>query len=107
MLIRHSLFHLLGGLGYVTENCVIDTTHARSILADLKERKDLVQMTFENNTIVDQKGMCEVFRALKGFEKLESLNFRCNNNFTDDCVSALAEGINLKKELRVSRENIA
>lgn len=66
----------VGGLGYVTENCVIDATHARSILADLKERKDLVQMTFENNTIVDQKGMCEVFKALKGFEKLESLNFR-------------------------------
>ena len=62
-------------------------------------------MTFENNTIVDMKGMCEVFRALKGFEKLESLNFRCNNNFTDDCVAALADGINLKKELRVSRPN--
>ncbi len=46
--------------------------------------------------------MCEVFRALKGFEKLESLNFRCNNNFTDECVASLAEGINLKKELRVS-----
>ena len=81
---------------------MIDQTHARSILADLKERKDLVQMTFENNTIVDQKGMCEVFRALKGFEKLESLNFRCNNNFSDDVVAALAEGITLKKELRVS-----
>jgi len=96
------IFYFTGGLGYVTENCVIDQTHARSILADLKERKDLVQMTFENNTIVDQKGMCEVFRALKGFEKLESLNFRCNNNFSDDVVAALAEGINLKKELRVS-----
>ena len=40
----HPEFNLnkIGGLGYVTENCVIDTTHARSILADLKERKDLV-----------------------------------------------------------------
>lgn len=63
-------------------------------------------MTFENNTIMDQKGMCEVFKALKGFEKLESLNFRCNNNFSDDCVAALAEGINLKKELRVSKNQI-
>lgn len=94
---------LLGGLGYVTENCVIDSTHAKSILADLKERKDLVQMTFENNQIVDLKGMCEVFKALRGFEKLESLNFRCNTNFTDEVVAALAEGITLKKELRVSR----
>lgn len=81
---------------------MIDATHARSILADLKERKDLVQMTFENNTIVDIKGMCEVFKALKSFEKLESLNFRCNTNFNDDVIAALAEGINLKKELRVS-----
>lgn len=75
-------------------------------MADLKERKDLVQMTFENNTIVDVKGMCEVFKALKQFEKLESLNFRCNVNFTDDIVAAIAEGINLKKELRVSEPDL-
>lgn len=86
----------------MTENCVIDATHAKSILADLKERKDLVQMTFENNQIVDVKGMCEVFRALRSFEKLESLNFRCNSNFNDEVIASLAEGINLKKELRVS-----
>ena len=59
-------------------------------------------MTFENNTIVDVPGMCAVFRQLRQFEKLESLNFRCNKNFTDDIVAALAEGITLKKELRVS-----
>ena len=46
--------------------------------------------------------MCEVFKALRSFEKLESLNFRCNKNFDDDIISAIAEGINLKKELRVS-----
>ena len=63
-LIANIIFSL-GGLGYVTENCQIDATHAKSILADLKERKDLVQMTFENNTIMDIKGMCEVFKALK------------------------------------------
>ena len=65
-----------------------------------------MQMTFENNTIVDVKGMCEVFKALKQFEKLESLNFRCNVNFTDDIVAAIAEGINLKKELRVSKPDL-
>lgn len=59
-------------------------------------------MTFENNNIVDVAGMCQVFRALRSFEKLESLNFRCNRNFNDDVVKALCEGINLKKELRVS-----
>jgi hypothetical protein len=60
-------------------------------------------MTFENNQIVDIKGMCEVFKALRGFEKLESLNFRCNTNFTDEVIAALSEGITLKKELRVSQ----
>ena len=59
-------------------------------------------MTFENNTIVDVAGICAVFRQLRSFEKLESLNFRCNKNFNDDVIAALAEGINLKKELRVS-----
>jgi len=59
-------------------------------------------MTFENNTIVDVQGICQVFKQLRNFEKLESLNFRCNQNFTDEVVAALAEGITLKKELRVS-----
>lgn len=88
------------GLGYVTENCLIDSKQAKDILADLKDRKDLVQMTFENNEILDVPAMCNVFKQLRSFEKLESLNFRCNKNFNDDIVQALAEGINLKKELR-------
>ena len=70
------------------------------MLSDLKDRKDLVQMTFENNEIVDVEGMCAVFRHLKNFEKLESLNFRCNKNFSDQIVQALSDGITLKKELR-------
>ena len=71
-------------------------------MADLKERKDMVQMTFENNEIYDVKGLCSVFRYLKHFEKLESLNFRCNKNFDEMLIKALGEGISLKKELRVS-----
>ena len=59
-------------------------------------------MTFENNEILDIAGMCAVFKQLRQFEKLESLNFRCNKNFNDQIVAALAEGITLKKELRVS-----
>jgi len=46
--------------------------------------------------------MCSVFKQLRQFEKLESLNFRCNKNLDDSVVAALAEGITLKKELRVS-----
>lgn len=59
-------------------------------------------MTFENNEIYDVKGMRNVFKFLKNFEKLETLNFRCNKNFNDELVESLAEGISLKKELRVS-----
>jgi len=59
-------------------------------------------MTFENNEIFDTKGLCAVFKYLKHFEKLESLNFRCNKNFDELLVKALGEGITLKKELRVS-----
>ena len=46
----------------MTENCVIDSAQAKGILEDLRDRKDMVQMTFENNTIVDVAGMCAVFR---------------------------------------------
>ena len=98
----HCVIYFIGGLGYVTENCVIDAQQARDILSDLKDRKDMVQMTFENNEILDVPGMCAVFKQLRQFEKLESLNFRCNKNFNDQIVAALAEGITLKKELRVS-----
>lgn len=70
------------------------------ILEDLKERKDMVAMTFENNEIYDIEGLCNVFRYLRHFDKLESLNFRCNKNFDEKIVAALAEGITLKKELR-------
>ena len=59
-------------------------------------------MTFENNEIIDKRGMLQVFRYLKNFEKLESLNFRCNKNFDNSMIEALADGIALKKELRVS-----
>ena len=81
---------------------MIDQSHAARILHDLRERKELIQFTFENNTIVDVQGTCAIFRHLINYDKLESLNFRCNNNFTDDVVMALADGIRLKKELRVS-----
>jgi hypothetical protein len=46
------------GLGYVTEGCLIDAKQAKDILEDLRDRKDLVQMTFENNEILDVAGMC-------------------------------------------------
>jgi hypothetical protein len=61
-------------------------------------------MTFENNEILDVPGICSVFKQLRSFEKLESLNFRCNKNFNNQVVSALAEGIMLKKELRVTKQ---
>ena len=71
-------------------------------MAELRDKKELVQMTFENNTITDVDGVCAIFKHLRVYDKLESLNFRCNHNFTDQVVAALADGISLKKELRVS-----
>lgn len=70
------------------------------ILKDFKERPELTQLTCENNNIIDIDGMCNVFSFLKNFEKLEGINFRCNN-FNDKLIEALAEGIKMKKELRV------
>lgn len=45
--------------------------------------------------------MCQVFLSLKNFDKLEGINFRLNN-FNEKMIEALAEGIKMKKELRVS-----
>ena len=41
-----------------------------------------------------------MFAYLKNYEKLEGINFRCNN-FDEQLIEALAEGIKMKKELRV------
>ena len=60
-----------------------------------------MQLTFENNNIVDVDGMCQVFSTLKNYDKLEGINFRCNN-FNERMIEALCEGIKMKKELRVS-----
>jgi hypothetical protein len=75
---------------------------AQDMMAELKDRKDLTQITFENNEIRDVQGVCTVFKYFRNFERLESLNLRCNKNFDDEVLKALAEGITLKKELRVS-----
>jgi hypothetical protein len=71
-------------------------------MEELKDRKDLTQITFENNTIKDKKAVEGVFKHLRNFERLESLNLRCNEGFDDEVLKSLAEGITLKKELRVS-----
>ncbi len=65
-----------------------------------------MQLTFENNFIVDVDGMCLVFQHLKNLDKLEGINFRCNN-FNEKVIEALADGIRMKKELRVRFDFIA
>ena len=42
-----------------------------------------------------------VFSSLKNYDKLEGINFR-QNNFNERLIEALADGIKMKKELRVS-----
>ena len=59
-----------------------------------------MQLTFENNNIIDVDGLCQVFASLRNYEKLEGINFR-SNNFSEKVIEALCEGIKMKKELRV------
>jgi NLR family CARD domain-containing protein 3 len=82
------------------EDATIDSALVQKMLKDLKERPDLTKFTLENNTIKDFDGMCQVFLHLKNYDKLEAINFRLNN-FNDKIIEALAEGIKMKKELRV------
>ena len=82
------------------EDKLIDSQMVQKILKDLKEKPELTKLTFENNEIKDVDGMCQIFLALKGFDKLEGINFRLNN-FNEKMIEALAEGIKMKKELRV------
>jgi hypothetical protein len=70
-------------------------------MKDLKDRPELAKLTLENNEIKDVDGMCQVFVSLKNFDKLEGINFRLNN-FNEKMIEALAEGIKMKKELRVT-----
>lgn len=60
-----------------------------------------MQLTFENNQIQDVEGVCQLFSSLRGIEKLEGINFRCNN-FNRSIIEALSQGIKMKKELRVT-----
>ena len=68
---------------------------------ELAELPELHALTIENNRITDEEAVCALLSNLKNFEKLESLNIR-QNDFSSQIVSALAEGIANKKELRVS-----
>ena len=95
-----------GGLGQIVSGEVINQEMSRRILADLQQRKELIQFTFEDNAIADPQGVCNIFRHLANYDKLESLNFRCNKGFSDEVVAALADGIRLKKELRVSIDSM-
>jgi Leucine-rich repeat (LRR) protein len=83
------------------EDSLIDAAKAQKILKDLREKQELTQFTLENNKITDVEGMCQIFLHLKSYDKLEGINFR-QNNFDDRLIEALAEGIKMKKELRVS-----
>ncbi len=85
---------------YTIEDATIDSALIQKMLKDLKERPDLTKFTLENNTIKDVDGMCQVFALLKNYDKLEAINFRLNN-FNERIIEALAEGIKMKKELRV------
>lgn len=64
-----------------------------------------MQLTFENNNIVDMEGISQIFASLRNYDKLEGINFRCNN-FNEQVIEALCQGIKMKKELRVSYNRV-
>ena len=64
---------------------------------------ELQSLTFENNIMLgDEDSLCALFSNLRGYERLENLNVR-QNKFTFSIVNALAQGIQDKRELRVSQ----
>jgi Ran GTPase-activating protein (RanGAP) involved in mRNA processing and transport len=69
-------------------------------IADLSD-PGLTALTFENNTIEDEESLCILFKKLAVFQKLESLNVR-QNRPSQPVMAALYEGIQGKRELRVS-----
>lgn len=79
----------------------IDTDQSRELLDEIQRKQELLQMTFEGNHILDKTGVGNFLKYLKNFDKMESINIRCNN-MNDQLIKDISEGINLKKELRVS-----
>ena len=63
---------------------------------------ELQSFTFENNVIRDEEAVCALLTNLRGYDRLENLNIR-QNKFTFNVVNALAQGIQDKRELRVSK----
>jgi hypothetical protein len=45
---------------------------------DLADMQELTGLTFENNRIEDEEGVCVLLRNLQNFHKLENLNIRQN-----------------------------
>ena len=68
---------------------------------ELAKLQELQSLTFEHNMIHDEEALAALFANLRGYERLENLNVR-ENKFSYAVVNALAQGIDQKKELRVS-----
>ena len=71
------------------------------IAQEMASLPELQSFTFENNVIRDEEAICALFANLRGYDRLENLNIR-QNKFSYSVVNALAQGIQDKKELRVS-----
>ena len=80
---------------------VLNNDEIVQLAQEMASLPELQSLTFENNVIRDEEAICALFSNLRGFERLENLNIR-QNKFTFQIVNALAQGIDGKRELRVS-----
>jgi len=72
-----------------------------ALAQEMANLPELQSLTFENNIIKDEDAVCALLSNLKGYDRLENLNIR-ENKFTMNVINALAQGVENKRELRVS-----
>ena len=100
--LKAKIMSFLEGQEFTIIDQVLSNAATVRLAEQLAELPELQSLTMENNRITDEQAVCALLQNLKNFDKIESLNIR-QNDFSPAVVSALADGISNKKELRVSQ----
>ena len=96
------IYHRLGGSEITITDRKLTNDNVVELAREMANLPELQSLTFENNIMMgDDDSLCALFSNLRGYERLENLNVR-QNKFTFAIVNALAQGIQDKRELRVS-----
>ena len=97
------LYHQIGGSEITITDRKLTNENVVELAREMANLPELQSLTFENNIMLgDEDSLCALFSNLRGYERLENLNVR-QNKFTFSIVNALAQGIQDKRELRVSQ----